>query len=348
MGNSNAGPVAEWQVQHTVVLAWPPAESDWRDDLEAIRSTYMELIHAITDYQTLWLLHRPEEGKALAARLQQAGIDQRRVELIGVDFDDTWLRDTAPLSVRSDGQAFHLNFVFDGWGGKYPAERDNALGERLLQRLEDGLHLPQQRHPLVAEGGALESDGCGRVLTTRSWLKARYHDDSETIDQLRQALRADELLIIEHGALPGDDTDGHIDNLVRLVQPDSIVYQQSGKPGTTGYDELQAMEQQVKTLCTRDGEAYRQFALPWPGPIQHRGRELPASYANFLLINGAVLVPQFEVESDKQALTVMRQACPGRDVIGIDARCLIRQNGGIHCASMQFAEIRGANGASGL
>lgn len=333
-----AGPLAEWARQQAVALAWPPADSDWRHNLEAIRACYLTLIAAIAERQAVWVLVHEQDRKALQKAIAEAGVDVNRVELLTAAFDDTWLRDTLPISLHHPQQRMqHCNFAFDGWGGKYPAEQDNRLGQTVLGHLHALWGLPQVSHPLVAEGGAIESDGQGRVITTRSWLRARYgeHHHSE-LEQLRQSLSARELLVIEHGWLAGDDTDGHVDNLVRLVAPDTLVYQ-ACKPGQDPAGQaLGKMAEQLAGLTTTAGQPYRLFALPWPGHVSDGQRQLPASYANFLLINDAVLVPQFGVDADREALATLQQACPERQAVGINARALVHQNGGIHCASMQI------------
>ena len=333
-----SGPLPEWARQQAVALAWPPADSDWRHNLEAIRACYLALIAAIAKRQMVWVLVRAHEREALQQAIAKAGVDIDRVELLTAAFDDTWLRDTLPISLHHPQQRMqHCNFAFDGWGGKYPAEQDNRLGQAILSHLKALWGLPQVSHSLVAEGGAIESDGQGRVLTTRSWLTARYGEQHlSELEQLRQSLSARELLVIEHGWLAGDDTDGHVDNLVRLVAPDTLVYQ-ACKPGQDPAAEaLARMAKQLTKLTTATGQPYRLFALPWPGHVSDGQRQLPASYANFLLINDAVLVPQFGVEADREALATLEQACPGRQAVGINARALVHQNGGIHCASMQF------------
>jgi agmatine/peptidylarginine deiminase len=198
----------------------------------------------------------------------------------------------------------------------------------------------RQRIDFALEGGAIETDGAGTLLTTWHCLHERHPDLSraEISNRLQQWLRQERTLWLDHGYLEGDDTDAHIDTLARFATVDHIVYQGCNDPADSHYAELQAMAAELASFRTRDGRPYRLFELPWAKPILDQGRRLAASYANFLIINGAVLMPAYADPADSVAASVMRQAFPDREIIAIPCRPLIWQNGSLHCITMQLPE----------
>lgn len=329
---------AEWEPQDAVLLAWPHAGTDWADRLGEVEETYIALVAAITRFQPVVLCVADEDVEAYArARLASARVDMDRVRFVEIEYDDTWLRDTGPVTLHEGGGFRLMDFRFTGWGGKFGAERD----DRLVEGLDDqGLFHSAQREEVdfALEGGAIETDGAGTLLSTRRCLAERHPDkDRAQVDAvLAGTLAQDRVLWLEHGYLEGDDTDAHIDTLARFAAPDAIVYQGCDDPGDSHYAELQAMAAELAALRTADGRPYRLFELPWPQPVLDDGRRLAASYANFLVINGAVLMPAYDDPADGRAAAVLADAFPGREIIQVPCRPLIWQNGSLHCITMQL------------
>jgi agmatine/peptidylarginine deiminase len=237
-----------------------------------------------------------------------------------------------------------LDFHFTAWGGKFEAGRDDRIVEN-LQELGVFQHATRERVEFALEGGAIETDGAGTLLSTWQCLQERHPDASraEIERVLRQSLRQQRVLWLERGYLEGDDTDAHIDTLARFAAPDAIVYQGCQDADDSHYEELQAMAGELRALRTTDGRPYRLFELPWARPILDQGgldegRRLAASYANFLIVDGAVLMPAYGDAMDTQAARVMAEAFPGREIVPVNCRPLIWQNGSLHCLTMQLPQ----------
>lgn len=329
---------AEWEPQSAVLIAWPNADTDWADRLGEVEDTYIALVAAITRFQPAVVCVADDDVQAYArARLSSARIDMGRVRFVEAPYDDTWLRDSGPISLRA-GDGFRLlDFRFTGWGGKFDASQDDLLVERLH---DQGIFLKSDRQSIdfALEGGAIETDGAGSLLSTWQCLHERHPDASreEITAKLSHWLRQDRVLWLDHGYLEGDDTDAHIDTLARFAAADAIVYQGCDDPADSHYAELQAMAAELAALRTRDGQPYRLFALPWPQPVIDENRRLAASYANFLIVNGAVLMPAYGDAADGEAQAVLAQAFPDREIVPVPCRPLIWQNGSLHCITMQL------------
>ena len=333
---------AEWEHQSAILIAWPHAETDWALRLVEVEETYIALVAAITSFQDVVICIADDDLQAYAeARLRSARVDMDRVRFVTVEYDDTWLRDSGPVTLlRNDDASFCLlDFRFTGWGGKFAASRDDGLIEALFARhvFNDAR---RQEIDFALEGGGIETDGAGTLLTTWRCLHERHPDISrETLTaRLSDWLAQDRVLWLEHGYLEGDDTDAHIDTLARFAAEDAIVYQACDDVTDTHYPELQAMAAELAILRTRDGAPYRLFALPWPKPVFDDGRRLAASYANFLLVNDAVLIPSYGDVADARAQEVIAEAFPGRAIVPVPCRPLIWQNGSLHCITMQLPE----------
>ncbi len=333
---------AEWEAQSAVLIAWPHADTDWGPRLVEVEESYIALVAAITAFQTAVICIADDELQTYAeARLRSARVDMNRVRFINIEYDDTWLRDSGPLTLRSNlDESFRLlDFRFTGWGGKFEANRDDRLIEALV---EQPLFRNAQRDEIdfALEGGGIETDGAGTLLTTWRCLHERHPDASreQLTAKLSGWLAQSRVLWLEHGYLEGDDTDAHIDTLARFAAEDAIVYQACDDVTDTHYPELQAMAAELAALRTRIGAPYRLFALPWPKPVFDDGRRLAASYANFLIVNGAVLIPSYGDVADARAQEVMSEAFPGRAIVPVPCRSLIWQNGSLHCITMQLPE----------
>lgn len=329
---------AEWEPQSAVLIAWPNADTDWADRLGEVEETYIALVAAITRFQPAVIIVADEDVEAYArARLSSARVDMDRVRFVEAPYDDTWLRDSGPISLR-EGSGFRLlDFRFTGWGGKFDASQDDLLVERLH---EAGTFLNSARQSIdfALEGGAIETDGAGTLLSTWQCLHERHPEVSreELTAKLAGWLQQDRVLWLDHGYLEGDDTDAHIDTLARFAGPDAIVFQGCDDPADSHYAELQAMANELAALTTRDGKPYRLFPLPWAQPIIDEGRRLAASYANFLIVNGAVLMPAYGDAADAGAQAVLAEAFPDHEIVPVPCRPLIWQNGSLHCITMQL------------
>ena len=329
---------AEWEPQEAILVAWPHAGTDWAERLAEVEETYIALVAAITRFQHVLICVADDDVETYAdIRLRSNRVDMARVRFVTVPYDDTWLRDSGPITLR-DGADFRLlDFRFTAWGGKFEAGRDDRLVEALDQQ---GLFggAPRQRIDFALEGGGIETDGDGTLLTTWHCLHERHPQASrEDLDaRLRQWLAQDRVLWLDHGYLEGDDTDAHIDTLARFAPGDAIVFQACDDPADSHHAELQAMAADIAALRTADGRPYRLFPLPWARPIVDNGRRLAASYANYLIINGAVLIPAYGDRADDAAAAVLALAYPGRDIVQVPCRPLIWQNGSLHCITMQL------------
>ncbi|MGY3264968.1 agmatine deiminase family protein [Lysobacter sp. HA35] len=331
---------AEWEPQSAVLIAWPHAETDWAERLADVETTYVALVAAIVRFERAIVCVADDALESHArALLEGAGVDLSRVRFVRNEYDDTWLRDSGPITLRGRDGFRLLDFRFTGWGGKFEASRDDALVESLER---GGLFTRAERTsiPFALEGGAIDTDGDGTLLTTWQCLNHRHPDASreELSTKLADWLAQDRVLWLDHGYLEGDDTDAHIDTLARFASVDSIVFQGCDDPSDSHYPHLRAMADELAALRTKDGRPYRLFELPWAKPIVDDGRRLAASYANFLIVNGAVLAPSYGDDADARAQAVLREAFPGREIVMVPCRPLIWQNGSLHCITMQLPE----------
>ena len=331
---------AEWEPQSAVLIAWPHAETDWAQRLGEVEETYVALVAALTRFEPVVICVADEDLQTYAeARLRSARVDMSKVRFVPAEYDDTWLRDTGPITLRAGDRFKQLDFRFTGWGGKYGASRDDLLiGELSGMNLFHNYFV--QSIDFALEGGAIETDGAGTLLTTWKCLHERHPElpREEITTRLAGWLQQDRVLWLDRGYLEGDDTDAHIDTLARFAGPEAIVFQACDDPADSHYAELGAMAEEIAALRTRDGKPYRLFPLPWAQPILDGGRRLAASYANFLIVNGAVLMPAYGDTADAKAAAVLTEAFPNREIVQVPCRSLIWQNGSLHCITMQLPE----------
>lgn len=333
----------EWHPQDAVQLTWPGPESDWAPMLERIEATLEAMVVAIARYQAVLVsVPDPATRRHLAARFAHLGVPTERLRLLVAGADDTWARDHGPLAVEhADGLRLH-DYVFTGWGGKFPAQRDNTLTRRLAAA--GAYACPVRERDLVLEGGAIESDGEGTLLTTEACLLNPNRnpglDRRAMEERLHEEFGVTRVLWLASGHLEGDDTDSHVDTLARFCDPGTIAYVRCDDEADPHYPALAAMEAELKALRRADGEPYRLIPLPWPRPCRdpEDGHRLPATYANFLIINGAVLAPSYGDAADARALAALAEAFPDRDIVPIDCRSVIRQHGSLHCLTMQLPQ----------
>ena len=296
--------------------------------LADITAVYEEMAHAISKREALMIV---------APKSLTPDLSPLTPHLLPFTSNDTWARDHGFITVEeSDGTKVLLDFQFNGWGQKFAAELDNQINRQLYEQgLVEGRY--ESHLDFVLEGGSIESDGRGTIFTTRCCLMAPHRNQPLTQqqidDRLKQYLGAERVVWLEHGSLIGDDTDGHIDTLVRICPDDTIIY----TGGDGDHPDLDDMERELQTLRTLDGQPYRLLKLPLPRPIYDDGDRLPATYANYLVVNGAVLVPTYnQPDLDQEAMRVVGLAYPDREIVGIDCRPVIRQHGSLHCCTMQY------------
>jgi len=332
---------AEWEPQAGVLLAWPHEQTDWADRLAEVESSFTALVSALTRFEpALICVADAAVRRRAVSLLEAAGTDLHRCRFVDIEYDDTWLRDSGPITLRAADSFRLLDFRFTGWGGKFSADRDDRLVEGLAAR-EIFRNADHRRVDWALEGGAIESDGAGTLLTTWRCMHQRHPEQSreQMTRILCDKLGVDDVHWLERGYLQGDDTDAHVDTLARLAPGDAIVYQACDDRSDAHFDELAAMQSELAALRTRGGSGYRLHALPWARPVIDRdGRRLAASYANYLIVNGAVLVPSYGDAADARAARIIGAAHPGRDVVAVPCRPLIWQNGSLHCLTMQLPE----------
>ena len=309
--------LAEWEPQSMVQLTWPHKDTDWAPILDEITAVYEEMAHEIRKREPLLI------------------VDQ-------IPHNDTWARDHGFITVEETSfdhkskALILLDFCFNGWGEKFEAALDNQINRQLYdQGLVKGLY--EDHLDFVLEGGSIESDGKGTIFTTECCLMAPHRNQpltkAEIEERLKEWLGAERIVWLEHGSLLGDDTDGHIDTLVRICPDDTLLYTW----GDEDHPDLIKMERELQELRTLDGKPYRLLKLPLPRPIYDDGDRLPATYANYLVINGAVLVPTYnQPDLDAEALRIIGEAFPDREIVGIDCRAVIKQHGSLHCCTMQY------------
>jgi agmatine deiminase len=332
--------VPETAPQSAVLLTWPHVHSAWAETLEAVTAVYVEITRAVVRHEQLHIVcYDTDHAAELSRTCTRAGVPLAKIRFHTIPTNDTWIRDYGPLTV-SDGTGLRLlDFRFDGWGGKYPAELDNAVTYRLESA--GAFDVPCRSFPIVLEGGSIDTDGQGSLLTTSNCLIAHNRNpgydktDFERLFAVEMGIQR--TLWLDHGALEGDDTDAHIDMLARFCSPDTIAYAQCTDRTDGHYAELEAMEHQLATLTTPEGRPYQMIPLPLPAPVRSAdGERLPASYANFLVINDAVLMPAYGDPADAVATERLAAAFPDRKIVPINCLPLIHQFGSLHCATMQL------------
>ena len=326
---------AEWEQQSCVQLTWPHKDTDWAPMLPEITAVYEEMAREILKREDL-LIVAPE---GMQVNVQTSNF---KLQTSNFKSNDTWARDHGFITVEEltancqKPKAILLDFCFNGWGEKFPADLDNQINRHLY---DEGLVKGEYEDHLdfVLEGGSIESDGKGTVFTTACCLMAPHRNQPLTQqqieDRLKQWLGAERIVWLNRGSLIGDDTDGHIDTLVRICPDDTLLY----IGGDDDHPDLYEMEKELQELRTLDGRPYRLLKLPLPRPIYDDGDRLPATYANYLVVNGAVLVPTYaQPDLDAEALRIIGQAFPDHEIVGIDCRPIIRQHGSLHCCTMQY------------
>lgn len=331
---------AEWFPQCGVQLTWPHAGTDWASMLDQVTETYVRMAFEIATRETLLIVHpQPEEVRSLLEqRLPRRATDN--IIYFACETNDTWTRDHAFLTVIGTGNPELLDFRFNGWGGKFEAEKDNAINRQLFDAgILRGQYVDCLSFEL--EGGSVETDGMGTLLTTSQCLlnpnRGHVQEKASVEAFLSEKLGISNILWLDYGSLVGDDTDSHIDTLARLCPYGKIVYVKCENESDEHYEELLKMERQLQTFTDVEGNPFSLVPIPLPDEIWDAGERLPATYANYLVMNRAVLMPTYsQPEKDEQARRALQTVFPKYDIVGIDCRSLIRQHGSLHCSAMQY------------
>lgn len=327
---------AEWEEQDAVLLAWPHPETDWRDTLDDVCRCYRTIAQEIISRERLILI-----GDAAQEAFGTFAPEwQKQTTILDCSINDTWTRDYAPLTVETPQGYEMVDFGFNAWGLKFAAQYDNLVGRQLMQSpipAEGVMHGNYQS--FIFEGGSIESNGMGWGLTTSSCLWEANRNPSwsmsEIVEYVKKTLGLDALFVLNHGSIPGDDTDGHIDTLARFIGSHTIAYVAPTDPSSQAYPSLIQMEQELQQLAQEHNIGL--VPLPDVGDfVGNDGTLIPATYANFLFVNGALLLPIYHRDTDLLAIEALQKALPERVVCPIDCRALIQQHGSLHCITMQY------------
>ena len=344
MQNINRRFRAEWEPQSAIMLAWPHVDTDWASMLRQVQSCYFDIATAIISQGEPIIVVTPEPEEVKRQLPQSCA---HMVSIVPCDTDDTWTRDYGPLATDIYSNNEHsialLDFTFNAWGMKFAASHDNLVTSAL--HAHGALSHPLENHrDMVLEGGSVETDGNGTIMTTTTCLLSPNRNaawDKARIEQeLCSRLGARKVLWLDHGFIPGDDTDSHIDTIARFA-PGDVILHTTAHPGSDEYHEIELMIKQLAGFTNAHGKPYRQVALP-PAPrlTDCDNAPMPATYANFLITNTAVLVPTYgSPQTDAQALDIIQSVFDTRKVLGIDCRALIEQHGSLHCATMQLPAL---------
>ena len=334
---------AEWAEQSAIMLTWPHRGTDWHDMLDEVEAVYFQIAHSILRNQALLIsCEDPERLSAINSQLRPIADEHHQaLRCYQIPADDTWARDHGPISVLENGQPLLLDFKFNAWGDKFASSKDNQISRNLAQQGAFA-NTRMEAIDFILEGGSIESDGHGSVLTTEHCLLTDSRNSQllkdEIVTKLKQHLGAEQILWLSEGFLIGDDTDAHIDTLARFCPNNTICYVRCQDPEDEHFAPLSQMEQQLRSLKNTAGQPYALKPLPLPKAIYFGGRRLSATYANFLITNHSVLLPIYGVEEDQAAQDIIAKCFPDREVVPINCLPLIKQNGSLHCITMQISK----------
>lgn len=331
---------AEWEPHGAVMLSWPHKDTDWAPVLDEAIDCFVEIAKAIAREETLIVVAPDVEEPRRVLDCEKL---PNRILYLTVPTNDTWARDFGPITVERDGNPVICDFKFNGWGLKFPADKDNLITRAMCNT---GLLRGRYSNELsfVLEGGSIESDGQGTLMTTSQCLLSPNRNGAMSRDEIEEYLKSrfglDRVLWLDYGALEGDDTDSHIDTLARLAPNDTILYVGTDDVTDSHYDELNKMKLQLQSFVTASGQPYNLIELPLPDAVyDEEGNRLPATYANFLIMNHSILMPVYrQPQKDELAAQIIKIAFPDHQVVKIDCSVLIKQHGSLHCVTMQVPE----------
>ena len=317
--------LAEWEEQGAIFIAWPNQYTDWKENLEKIEKTYVEIIEQIADHELVIILSRDNSPKKKFSKKIL-----NNIKIIIANYNDTWTRDYIGLSIETKEGPFVVDFKFNGWGEKYNHEKDNSINLQ-LQAQNIISKIKYEYNHFILEGGSIDSNGKGTILTTSKCLLNKNRNPNlnkkEIEKMLLESLGIKKILWLNHGLIPGDDTNSHVDTLARYCDEKTIVY------SINDSKELKSMEEELKIIALEN--QYELIPIDLPEPIFYNERELPASYVNFLITNKKILAPMYGDKNDSSAISTLQKLFPTREIVGIDCTQIIKQNGSLHCITMQ-------------
>lgn len=333
--------IAEWEGCRSVLLALPESHTDWNYILEEARDQYRRIILALTSNGLHCVVLTADK---VSAETLLAECDQSLLTLIEMDYNDTWTRDYGPISVERGDRLRALDFGFNGWGLKFASDNDNLVNLRLKERYVIMPETYRNERDFTLEGGSIETDGHGTLLTTSLCLCSENRNGGRSKpalnDILKDRLGVDHVLWLDYGALAGDDTDSHIDTLCRMAPDNTILFTGCRDMDDPHFEELLKMRAQLTMFRTPEGEPYNLVELPLPSPIyDENGDRLPASYANYLVTSDKIFMPTYsQPENDMLACHTVKIAFPDHEVVPVECSTLIKQHGSLHCATMQIPD----------
>lgn len=336
--------IAEWEEQDAVIVSWPHIDTDWDYMLDEVDDCYKKMVSAIIKYEDVIILTPQEER--VAQLTKDIKSETNKIHIIKIDTNDTWVRDYGPISLELESDSKKIkciaDFTFNGWGMKFASNKDNLINRCLyLSRSFASDVSMLNRLILVLEGGGIETDGLGTLMTTKSVIfepnRNAGFSENDISNIISETLGANRIHMLSHGYLEGDDTDGHIDTLARFISPDTIAYVSCDDENDIHFHELKEMEKELQNLKDINGCNYNLIPLPLPKPIfDEDGNRLPATYANFLFVNGAIILPIYNQFYDDIVIERLKKAVPDKDIVPVDCNALIKQHGSLHCATMQI------------
>lgn len=332
---------AEWEPQAAIWFAWPVRRTLWPDCFDRVREQLAALYVLAARYQPVRVLCAAAEQPTLRKLMAPYG-DTAAVELYDCQSDDVWIRDFGPLFLIHDvkRELSIADWRYNAWGNKFP---DQQKDDRASAWIADRIGIRRFAYDQVLEGGAVESNGAGHILTTEVVVLNPTRNGETTAakveHQLTARLGADKVLWLGDG-LAGDDTDGHIDNLARFFREDGILIAEVSDPEDANYPALSENTRRLQDFRTPSGEPFASVQLPLPEPITHEGEPLAASYLNFVVLNGAVLVPTYgQPKNDAAAIEIIGDCFPAREIVGVNCTDIIKEGGALHCMSQHQPSV---------
>lgn len=321
--------IAEWEKQECLILSLPHAKTDWKPYLSEILAAYKDFAEAVSRFENVLFIAPNDSDFAPFSHIKNA-------HFFKCETNDTWVRDYGAIDVCEDEKLTSLDFSFNAWGDKFQSSLDNAVNSRLFGEF---FKTKLEKIDLILEGGSVEFNGSGVMMTTSKCLlndnRNKNLSKSELERQLKSIFGLQSIIWLDFGYIKGDDTDAHIDTLARFIDPNTIAYSICEDEHDEHFVPLKAMEKQLESMD------FRLLPLPLPKPKFYANRRLAATYANFVFINNALIVPRYDDENDERVCTALKRALPKREIVQIPALTFLRQNGSLHCACMQrFAGVR--------
>ena len=341
---------AEWEPHRGTWLSWPHKEASWPGKFSPVPPIFAQMVARLADHEEVHInVAGPPMEEEVRRLLADAGADSGNVFFHYNPTNDAWCRDHGPIFVqhREAGQSREavIDWGFNAWGGKYPPY---DLDDVIPTRIAEELGLPVYHPGIVLEGGSIEVNGLGTLLTTEACLlnpnRNPTLDRSDIENYLRTYLGVSHILWLGNGIV-GDDTDGHVDDLTRFVDPTTVVTVVEDDPADENYEPLQENLERLGGMTDQDGRPLKVITLPMPRPLWHDDQRLPASYANFYIANDLVLLPTYDPARDEEARSTLQRVFPTREVIGIDCTDLVWGLGAFHCVTQQWPSLR--NSGSG-